>query len=954
MATAMVEDKQNLSFGSFRLVVGERLLTKAGVPVDLGGRALDILVALVSAPNEIINKKTLMAHVWPDVVVDEGSLRFHMASLRKALGDGENGARYITTVPGRGYCFVAPVVKTQMAQRELSAAIVPFPHANLPARLSRMIGREDDVIDISAQLKASRFVTVVGPGGVGKTTVATAVAHHLQDSFAGSVLFVDYGVIADPKLVATVITSLLGLSIQSEYPLPSLLHFLKERRVLLVLDTCEHLVEAIAEMTAIITEVAPGVHILATSREALRVESEHVYRLDALAYPSETEEATAASIQAFPATQLFVERAMASGGKFAVSDVEAAIVSRICRKLDGVALAIELAARRVQSYGLEQTAALLDQRLTQLWQGLRTAPARQKTLRATLDWSYELLSDLERTVLRRLAVFVGYFTLDAALEVLTSAPLDRMTAFRSIDSLVEKSMVAARPIGAMMRYRLLDSTRDYALELNVDQLEMAQLAGRHAGYYRRWLEQTGNEWATLSTGSERSSHLAALNNVRAALEWCFGEQGNPVLGVELASAAVPVLRTIGSLPECHRWSERALGALDQISRGGKEEMQLQASLGLSLMYMRGHTDAAIGALNRSLAIAEARGDHLNQVRLLGPLYFYHLRSGEFKTCLHYARRCAEIAATLENPAATALGQTLLGISLTLNGDLAAARAAQDAALGEQKPQAGREIYFGFDHHSWAEIGRITALWLQGYPAQARRAVDQAFRDAAEMQHPMWHAIVINALAAAMWIDGLDVAEEQLDRYIPRVETYSFAPYLHLARAFKSELAIRRGELETGVAALQSHLEKLHAAHYELFTARLQIVLAGGLAATGRLMEALALVAETAQLIEAQGYASYLPELLRVKGSILLATPHPNLIEVEGCFAQSLELSRAQGSRIWELRTATNLASLWVSQGKPDQARAVLQPVFEGFREGLDTTDLKAAKSVLTRLESSLR
>ena len=223
---------------------------------------------------------------------------------------------------------------------------------------------------------------------------------------------------------------------------------------------------------------------------------------------------------------MFVERAIASGARLDVGDTEAAIVASICQKLDGVALAIELAARRVGSYGLQQTASLIDQRLTLLWSGSRTAPPRQKTLQAMLDWSYGLLSELERTVLRRLAIFVGHFTLDAALEVVASESLDQSAVFGAIDSLVAKSMVTTRPIGAMMRYRLLDTTRAYTLEIAIDDVEFAELAARHAGYYRRWLEQAGTEWATLSTGTERAPYFAGLNNVRAALERCFGENGD--------------------------------------------------------------------------------------------------------------------------------------------------------------------------------------------------------------------------------------------------------------------------------------------------------------------------------------------------------------------------------------------------------------------------------------------
>ncbi len=205
MATAAGQTKDGLSFGPFNLIASERLLTKGGAPVELGGRALDILIVLISTPNEVVSKKDLMSRVWPDVIVEEGSLRFHMASLRKALGDGKNGARYITTLAGRGYCFVAPVSQAGSPRDEAPVAPASFPHANLPNRLGRMVGRDDDVQKLSAQLSASRLVTIVGPGGVGKTTVAVAVAHHLADAFAGSVLFVDLGMLSDPKLATTAV-----------------------------------------------------------------------------------------------------------------------------------------------------------------------------------------------------------------------------------------------------------------------------------------------------------------------------------------------------------------------------------------------------------------------------------------------------------------------------------------------------------------------------------------------------------------------------------------------------------------------------------------------------------------------------------------------------------------------------------------------------------------------------
>src|SRR5271154_3539173 len=331
LATLTNQANEIISFGPFSLAASERLLTRDGAPVELSARAYDILTTLVSRPNEVISKNDLLALVWPDVTVEEGSLRFHIAGLRKALGDGKDGARYITTASGRGYCFVAPLSRSSTAASEPMRAkpAASFPHANLPTRLARMVGRDEDVLKVSARLNATRFVTVVGPGGVGKTTLGVAVGHHLLNAFNGAVLFVDLGMLSDPKLVPTVVASMLGLSVQSE-DARGLTAYLRDKRVLLILDTCEHLIDAVAALATQIFQAAPQVHILSTSRESLQVDDEHVYRLDPLACPPEELGASAAGVQEFPATRLFVERAVASGARLDFTDSEAAIVVGIC------------------------------------------------------------------------------------------------------------------------------------------------------------------------------------------------------------------------------------------------------------------------------------------------------------------------------------------------------------------------------------------------------------------------------------------------------------------------------------------------------------------------------------------------------------------------------------------------------------------------------------------------
>ena len=950
MATAIKRTDGGLSFGPFKLLVNERLLTKEGVPVELGARAYDILVVLTSTPNEIVSKKDLLSRVWPDVIVEEGSLRFHMNGLRKALGDGQGDARYITTLPGRGYCFVAPVSRPASPRDDAPVVANNFPHANLPSRLSRVIGRNEDVLRLSAQLNASRFVTIVGAGGVGKTTVAIAVGHHLKDAFSGALLFVDLGMLSDPELVTAGMASMLGLSVQSNDAMPNLVAYLRDKRILLILDTCEHLVEAVAPLAARIIGAAPQVHILATSREALRVEGEHIYRLDALACPPDDPGLTAAAVWTFPAMQLFMERAAESGVRLEVSDAEAPIIASICRKLDGVALAIELAARRVESYGLQQTAALLDQRLTLLWLGSRTAPPRQKTLQATLDWSFGLLTEVERVALRRLAVFVGHFTLDAALEVVTSATLDRSNVLSAVDSLVAKSLVATSPLGAMMRYRLLDTTRAYALQIIVDDADALDLSIRHASYFRRWLEQNGKEWSSLSSGIERASHFAGINNVRAALEWCFSPGSNSKVGVPLAAAAVQVFLAMSLLPECHRWSQRAILALDETTAGGLNEMHLQAALGFSSSQMYGESNAVSEALNRSLAIAEEHGDTAHQAGILNMEHYFHARIGDLRSALQYARRCRVIAETSDDLTVKALGHAMLGRALQVTGDLAGSRAELDSLMRIFSQSHRGPFLLSHDPHYHSYIGLARTLWLQGYPTQALELTRQGVEASEAMGHPAALALVLAGAASIFLLAGdLDAAQYHTDLSLSHAEANALGPLVAVGHGRKAELAIKRGNTNAGIKDLQAILKRLRAARHEILTTEFSIALAQGLAAIGRSPESKALIDERIQQVEVGGETLYVPELLRVKGRVLLSMCEPNQGEAEICFRESLELSRSQGARGWELRTARDLAKLLAERGESENGRTLLQPVYAGFSEGFETADLRAAEELLTSL-----
>jgi DNA-binding winged helix-turn-helix (wHTH) protein len=385
------DEAEVFQFGPFRLLASERLLLNKGEPVALGGRALDILIALLERAGEVVSHTELVKRTWPGVIVEESSLRVHVAALRKALGEGRAGARFISNVSGRGYCFVEPVERS----RQPGSVAAPAERAErgiLPARLERMVGRNETVDALRSEIISRRFVSIVGPGGVGKTTVAVAVAHLMALDFRDSICFVDFSSLRDGALVVSAAASAIGCLEQVRDSLPRLLAFLSDKHMLLVLDSCEHVVESVAALTEQLFRETSCVHILATTREALRAEGENIRPLKSLDTPSESSELTAAKVLESPAAQLFMNRATAGGYQQELADEEAVLVADICRKLNGMPLAIELTASRTGTYGIGGLARLIGGRLMLLWQGRRGVP-RHQTLQAMLDWSYDLLSE---------------------------------------------------------------------------------------------------------------------------------------------------------------------------------------------------------------------------------------------------------------------------------------------------------------------------------------------------------------------------------------------------------------------------------------------------------------------------------------------------------------------------------------------------------------------------------
>jgi predicted ATPase/DNA-binding winged helix-turn-helix (wHTH) protein len=930
--------------------LARRELRSRGVSVPIGSRAFEILEVLVRSGGELISKYRLMEHVWPGAVVEENTLQFHISAIRKALGADRS---LLKTESGRGYRLLGRWdvrEATELGHRVGMAERKPKQlfRTNVPIAGSALIGRSAPRQHLLDVLSAYRVVTLTGPGGIGKSVLALEVARSIFPTLEGDCWLVELASLSDPALVPAAVSTVLGLRMEgSEISAESVARALDREKLLLVLDNCEHLVDATAKLAEAIVRMCPNASVLATSREILRIEGEYAYRVPPLDVPPPCQEDQDV-VHEYSAVQLFNARLMALDASSSARRENLPLTAAICRHLDGIPLAIEFAAARVATLGLQQTADLLGDRFSLLTAGRRMALPRHQTLRATLDWSYELLPESERTLLRRLAICAGGFTLDAATAVMADAGATASMVAEGIAGLAAKSLVSLDASVPSGRWRLLETIRAYALDKLAESDEAKQVARRHAEFFRGlFAPATESPFVGFH---DLPRYVRDIDNMRAALDWAFSRGAEKVdIGVGLAVASVPVLLAMSMLPECRRWSERALLALDDAMRGNAEEMHLQANLGFSSMLTHGLSDVALAALNRSLAIAEERGDVLYQMSLLAWLNIFYARNGNFKTALYYARRSSAVAHVIGDAAAIALAHFLLGNSLNIVGDLGGARVELEAAL-QYRPHARRTgmVYLGFDHELLARINLANTLCLQGYLGQAAERAREAVKDAQDIDHPIALSVVLrHAVLLFLWIGDLPSTEELIDWYAANAQSHALAPQIAVGRALKGELAIRRGDARRGVKILRDCVEELHVVGYKMM--ELNISLAEGLSTTGRFAESMSLIDDAIRQVEANGDAIYMPELLRVKGNLLFAKPQACVDQAEMYLIQSLELSRQQGARLWELRTATDLAKLMAAQGRRGDARTLLEPVFAWFVEGLDTDNLKAAERLLTAL-----
>jgi predicted ATPase/DNA-binding winged helix-turn-helix (wHTH) protein len=929
----------SIQFGRFKLLKQRRELLADGQRVEIGSRIFDLLMTLIEARGGVVSKDELMSRVWPGRVVEENNLQAGISALRKALGADRDLVR---TVAGRGYQFAHEI-------RELPALQVPRRLTNVPAPISALLCREAALGEISSLVMDHRLLTLSGAGGIGKTRLAVETARGLLGQFPDGVWIADLAPLCDPDLVPASLAVVLGMTSLDMRP-EAIATSVGTKHILLVLDNCEHVIKVAARMAEELVRAGPKVFVLCTSREPLRVEGEWVYQVQPLDVPAE-DALTLEEVLRTGAARLFLMRARAAQPRFQADPSVAVSLGAICRRLDGMPLAIEFAAARAAVLGVNEVALRLDNRFRLLTGGCRTALPRHQTLRATLDWSYELLAETDRQALCHLAVFAADFTLEAASAILSDSEVVASEVIERVARLAEKSLLSVRTNGAVVRYRMLETTRAYALERLAERGDLAQFARRHVQYHLRVFKRAMAEWRVRSMAEWSSDYCPMIDDARVALDWAFSAGGDLAVGAELTAALVPLWLQLSLMQE---WAKRVDQALQVVVSSPQTdprlEMQLSAALGAALIHTRGCEPEGDAAWTRALAIAKQLDDREYQLAALLGLYKRRLIIPECREAHSLAQDFCRLAATWGDLSALNWGHVIMSHVLLVIGDQRRARRHLDSVLV-------RETYrLPLVEHDFEArlivLGPV--LWFQGFPDQAARVAAHAVDDAIEVGHltSLCHVLGLLAWPIAILVGDLVQAQRCVNLLLD-VPGPKALFYQSWARGLEAASLIKGGEVERGVQALRAALAEHRKTNSKLHEAILTVVLAEGLGVIGQVAAGLAVIDEALAESDATEARWYVPEQLRIKGELILLTGAPNAAtEADSCYVESLRWARRQGALSWELRTATSLARLRQRQARTAEALNALQPVYTRFTEGFHTADLIAANTLLGTLRGA--
>ncbi len=945
--------------------LGRRELRLKGASVPIGGRALEIMEVLLEHDGKLVAKSDLMATLWPGAFIEENTLQVHISAIRRALGPDR---AMLKTVSGRGYALLGAWTRRQVeaaapAHAPIELRREPNALSNLPSAGSDLIGRAVAMQQLTDFMSAYRVVTLTGAGGIGKTRLALEVARSLVSRFHGDVRFVDLATLADPRLVPSAVAAALGLELGGvQLSAQALAQAIGLRHTLMVLDNCEHLIDGVASLVETVVRTCPHVAILSTSREVLRVEGEYCFRVQPLDVPAPTVD-DVRELTRHSAVQFLVLKAQSLRGTLPLDDAELRAAASICRRLDGIPLALEFAAARVASLGADAVLSRLDERFGLLTGGRRATLPKQQTLRATLDWSYDLLTEHERQVLQILSIFPAGCTLEAAAAAAQDVLDDPWSVMDGIGNLVAKSLVAVDAAPAETRWRLLETTRVYASEKLSASGHDGAVRRRHAQYFHRLVAAAPDK----SLGSaELASYALELDNIRSALDWAFSPSGDDALGIALTAAFVPVWLQLLLVVECTERIEQALGRLKEDdgpgpnlgpNLGNDMVARLHINLGFALLNTAGLAAVTDGVLAKGRFYAEALGDPALQLRAEWATWSLHLNVGRYHETRAASERLLQIANRTGKPEDALVGRRLLGTALHFLGHQADARSHLEAVLQahDDRPDQANALWFLVDQRVVTRAMLARVLLLQGHADAAVAAALRSLEEAQQTQDKLsiCYALRNAVCPIAITLGDMALAGRGVGQLVDLVTRNGMTFWISWANCLQGQFEVRRGEAARGAALLRAGIGARAQAGWLMRNPEFTGTLAEALAMQGQWAEALGAVSEAIQVCERDGQNWSLPDLRRIEGEILLAQPatasgSPAELAAEICFQAAIEEGRAQGAGLYHLRAALSLAGLWAGQGKTREAVALLQPFLAPGTAGA-TRDLRLARDLVQRL-----
>ncbi|MDR6873180.1 putative ATPase/DNA-binding winged helix-turn-helix (wHTH) protein [Bosea sp. BE125] len=919
--TRIDRSEEVLSFGSFELMPSRRILLESGKPVGIRSRALDILCLLVDASGQILSKDDLLARAWPSTFVAEANVRVQINELRRVLGDGRHGRRYIATVPNRGYSFVETVRRRPVAPPGNPAIAADRAGAGSPpAWPGRIIGRDRSIQALVKQVRQRRLVTVVGTGGVGKTTlVLSLIAQMRQDGEKPAwqkIVFVDLASLSDGQAVPSAFASALGVVLAGDDALSSIVNYLGEEACLLVIDNCEHVIDPVVDIVEAILCHAPNVFLLATSREPLRVADEWVYRLQPLAAPPVAATLSLDEALAYPAATLFVERVCARCGSMALRDDDGRFVADICRRLDGIPLALELAAGRFEAFGARGLAAVLDNLFAVLTRGERKALPRQQTLHATLDWSFNLLTTRDQTLLRRLAVFSNRFTLASASAIAAWGELSTTDVTEGIADLVSQSLISTAPAEEEPSFILLETTRAYAREKLAAAPCATEVAKRHA----RWCLDLLAETERPADPARAADELGLLADLRAALNWAFSPHGDAKSGVSLTVAAIPLWLRLSMVSECRERVEEALARHgDEDDSDDEIVLKLQTARGWALMYNAGTARQTSDVWKAAHGLAERLDDNDYRLRSLWGLWAGNMKSAAFETALESAFQFKSAAEHSLDSDDLAIGDRLIGTSLHFLGDQEGARHHIEQML-DRYPAPGHRSHIA----RYQVAPRIAALmtlsrvlWLQGYLGAAADMAAASIAEARSLDHhlSLCYALAQSACPIALLNGDLEQAERMIDELVEETTRHRLEVWHIYAQAYRGHLHSLQREPDDGLPLMQRAVDELRSARFMQHHSGFVLALVEALISVGQSDSAHVLLDEQLAYLERDSRLWVAPEILRLKGELALRLGEQT--SGEALLDQSLILAKQTGQLGWHIRSC-----LRSSKSRDDRLREI--------------------------------